>query len=103
MNEGLSSEENIAGEWVVDRWINSWTRSIDGSWIACEGVMAPSVGMIKFSPQVNGWSTDARAGNSSGVPAYLESSSLNVSDKIIEEGVMDEDGGELRFGTIPKF
>jgi len=65
--------------------------------------MVPSVGTIKFSPQGNKWSTDAKAGNESGVPAYLGSSSLGVSDKIPEEDVMHEDEGELRFGTTPKF
>lgn len=88
---------------MSDLWINSWTRSIDGSWIVCGGVIVPSVGMIRSSPQENGWSVDPREENESCVLAYLGSSSLKVSDKTPEEDTIDEDEGEARFGTTSKF
>lgn len=91
------------GEGVLDLWINFWARCIDGSWIVCGGMIVPSVDMIRLSSQENGCSADARVGNMSGVPAYLGSSSLKVSDRIPEEDAMDDDEGELRFGVIPKF
>ena len=87
----------------MDLWTNSWIESIDGSWIVCGGVTVSSVCMIMFSSQENDCSSDARAGNVSGVPAHPEPSSLKFSDRIREEDAIDEDEGELRFGTIPKF
>ena len=103
MNEELLFGGKTAGEGVLDLWTNFWARSIDGSWIVRGGVIVPSADMIRLSPQENGCSADARVGNMSGVPAYLGSPSLKVSDRIPEEDVMDDDEGELRFGVIPKF
>ena len=64
--------------------------------------MVPSVGMIKSSPQENGCSVDPRTEKASGVTVYLGSSRLKVSDKIVEEGVMDVDEGS-RFEAISMF
>lgn len=88
---------------MSDLWINSWTRSIDGSWIVCRGVIVPSVGMIRSSPQGNGRSVDPREENASDFPAYLGSSNLKVSDRIPEDDTIDEDEGEARFGATSEF
>jgi len=99
--EELSSEGNFAGECVVHCWIHCWASSVEGSWIACVGVI-PSVGMINLSPQSNGCSIDARTGKVRGIPAYSRLESWRVSDEILEEDVMGGEGGTLRFGVIPK-